>query len=115
MDKDKLKVLFTTDAGGYITGWQQEFWDGRQWQTPFDTTNAVELTPGDLDTIVMGATKLINGKLVFDEAKQAELEKAAEPKPTPDEQIATLQQSNSELQSAMLELSDIVLSGGITQ
>ncbi|WP_203632367.1 hypothetical protein, partial [Lacticaseibacillus suibinensis] len=50
---------------------------GRQWQTPFDTTNAVEVAPGDLDTIVTGATKLINGKLVVDEAKQAELEAEA--------------------------------------
>lgn len=87
MDKDKLKVLFTTDAGGYITGWQQEFWDGRQWQAPFDTTNAVEVAPGDLDTIVMGATKLINGKLVVDEAKQAELEQPVTPQPTTDQQM----------------------------
>ena len=87
MDKDKLKVLFTTDADGYITGWQQEFWDGRQWQTPFDTTNAVEVAPGDLDTIVMGATKLRNGKLVVDEAKQAELEQPVTPQPTTDQQM----------------------------
>lgn len=80
-------MLFDTDADGYITGWQQEFWDGRQWQTPFDTTNAVEVAPGDLDTIVMGATKLRNGKLVVDEAKQAELEQPVTPKPTTDQQM----------------------------
>ncbi|WP_203634120.1 phage infection protein, partial [Lacticaseibacillus suibinensis] len=60
---------------------------GRQWQTPFDTTNAVEVAPGDLDTIVMGATKLINGKLVVDEAKQAELEQPVTPQPTTDQKM----------------------------
>lgn len=87
MEKEKIKVLFSTDADGYINGYQQEFWDGRQWQTPFDTTNAVEVAPGDLDTIVMGATKLRNGKLVVDEAKQAELEQPVTPQPTTDQQM----------------------------
>lgn len=87
MDKDKIKALFDFDADGYITGYQREFWDGRQWQTPFDTTNAVEVAPGDLDTIVMGATKLRNGKLVVDEAKQAELEQPVTPQPTTDQQM----------------------------
>ena len=91
MTKDKVQVLFDTDADGYITGWQQEFWDGKRWQAPFDTSKAVEVAPGDLDTIVMGATKLINGKLVVDEAKQAELEQPVTPQPTAEQQlIATL-------------------------
>ena len=75
--KDKIKVLFDLDGNSYITGWQQEFYDGKQWQTPFDTTNAVEVTLADLDTIVMGATKLTDGQLVLDTAKQAELEAEA--------------------------------------
>lgn len=87
MKKEKIKVLFDTDADGYIMGWSQEFWDGRQWQTPFDTKNAVEVAPGDLDTIVMGATKLRNGKLVIDEAKQTELEHPVTPQPTTDQKM----------------------------
>ncbi|MFD1439844.1 phage infection protein [Lacticaseibacillus hegangensis] len=75
--KNKILASFMTNTDGYIIGYQQEFFDGKEWQTPFDTTNAVEVAPGDLDTIVMGATKLINGKLVVDEAKQAELEAEA--------------------------------------
>ena len=85
--KDKIKVLFSIDTDGYIIGYQREFFDGKEWQTPFDTTNAVEVAPGDLDTIVMGATKLINGKLVVDEAKQAELEQPVTPQPTTDQQM----------------------------
>jgi len=75
--KDKIKVLFSIDADGYITGFQQEFFDDADWQTPFDTTNAVEVDPDDIDTIVIGATKLIDGKLVLDNSKQAELEAEA--------------------------------------
>lgn len=85
--KDKIKVLFSIDTDGYIIGYQREFFDGKEWQTPFDTTNAVEVAPGDLDTIVIGATKLINGKLVVDEAKQAELEQPVTPQPTTDQQM----------------------------
>ncbi|MFT8775036.1 MAG: phage infection protein, partial [Lacticaseibacillus paracasei] len=36
MEDDKVKAIFSTDEDGYITGYQQEFWDGSQWQTPFD-------------------------------------------------------------------------------
>ncbi|MCT4383788.1 phage infection protein, partial [Lacticaseibacillus paracasei] len=75
--KDNIRVLFDTDADGYIIGYQQEFYDGKEWQTPFDTTNAVEVAPDDLDTIVIGATKLIDGQLVLDTSKQAELEAEA--------------------------------------
>ncbi|MCT4386390.1 phage infection protein, partial [Lacticaseibacillus paracasei] len=75
--KSKILALFVTNTDGYITGYQQEFYDGKEWQTPFDTTNAVEVAPGDLDTIVIGATKLIDGQLVLDTSKQAELEAEA--------------------------------------
>ena len=78
MNKDKIKVLFDTDADGYITGYQQEFYDGKEWQTPFDTTNAVEVVQGDLDTIVMGASKVSSdGTITTDEYKRSELEAEA--------------------------------------
>ena len=75
--KDKIKVLFSIDADGYIIGYQQEFFDGKEWQTPFDVTGSVDVTPADLETIVIGATKLVDGQLVRDKAKQAELEAEA--------------------------------------
>ena len=75
--KDKIKVLFSIDADGYIIGYQQEFFDGKEWQTPFDVTGSVDVTPADLETIVIGATKLVDGQLVLDKAKQAELEAEA--------------------------------------
>ncbi|RXS50343.1 phage infection protein, partial [Lacticaseibacillus rhamnosus] len=28
MEVDKVKAIFSTDEDGYITGYQQEFWDG---------------------------------------------------------------------------------------
>ena len=92
MDKKTIKILFDTDSSGYITGWQQEFWDGVDWQTPFDTTNAVEVAMSGLDAIVIGATKLVDGQLVLDTAKQAEIEaEANKVVPTTEQQlIATL-------------------------
>lgn len=72
--KDKVKVLLDLDDDGYIIGYQQEFYDGKAWQTPFDVTGSVDVAPADLETIVIGATKLVNGQLVLDTYKQAELE-----------------------------------------
>lgn len=92
MDKKTIKVLFDTDSAGYITGWQQEFYDGTKWQTPFDTTNAIDLAQSDLNGISLGATKLIDGQLVLDTVKQAEIEaEANKVTPTTEQQmIATL-------------------------
>ena len=112
--KDKVKVLFDLDSNGYIIGWQQEFYDGKAWQTPFDTTNAIEVTPADLNGIALGASKVSSdGTITTDADKKSEIESEADKViPTPEQQIASLQQANDSLQSALLELSDIVLSGG---
>jgi len=76
--KDKIKVLFSIDADGYIAGFQQEFFDGNKWQTPFDTSNAVEVTPVDLASVVLGASKVsADGIITTDEDKRAELETEA--------------------------------------
>ena len=109
MDKNKLKVLFATDADGYITGWQAEFYDGRQWQVPFDTTNAVEIAPADLDTIVMGATKYADGKLTVDADKQKELAAAAEPTTQTDPQVAALQAKVDTQNEAITQLTNLVV------
>ena len=92
MDKKTIKILFDTDSSDYITGWQQEFWDGADWQTPFETTDAVNLPQAEIDKIVIGASKLIDGAIVVDNAKQAEIEaEASKVTPTTEQQlIATL-------------------------
>lgn len=76
--KDKIRVLFDTDNDGYITGYQQEFWDGKQWQAPFDDEKAILIAPEELKKIAIGASKLADdGTVVIDTDKQAALEKAA--------------------------------------
>lgn len=104
--KDKIKVLFDLDGNGYITGWQQEFFDGKEWQAPFDTANAIELSQSDLNGISLGATKLIDGQLVLDTSKQAELEAEANKViPTPEQQmINTLGLKNAKLIEQVAEL-----------
>ena len=104
--KDKIKVLLDINDAGYIIGWQQEFYDGNQWQTPFDTSKAVEVAVADLATIALGATKWVNGKLVIDPDKQAELEAEANKViPTPEQQmINTLGLQNAKLIEQVAEL-----------
>ena len=58
MEVDKVKAIFSTDEDGYITGYQQEFWDGTQWQTPFDDEKAIMIAPEELKKIAIGASKL---------------------------------------------------------
>ncbi|ALJ97793.1 hypothetical protein CL2_21 [Lactobacillus phage CL2] len=78
MEVDKVKAIFSTDEDGYITGYQQEFWDGSQWQTPFDDEKAILVAPEELKKIAIGASKLADdGTVVIDTDKQAALEKAA--------------------------------------
>ncbi|WP_203663557.1 phage infection protein [Lacticaseibacillus sp. 53-4] len=87
--KDKIRVLFDTDADGYIIGYQQEFYDGKAWQTPFDTTNAIEVTPTDLANICLGASKVSeDGTITTDADKKAELEaEANKPEPSPEQHL----------------------------
>lgn len=112
--KDKIKVLFSIDADGYIIGYQQEFYDGTDWQTPFDATNAIDLSANDLDSIVFGATKVTDGKLVVDQSKIADMQAAndaAEKQAVQDQvTITSLKQKNDLLQSAVMELSNYVFS-----
>lgn len=86
MDKETIKVLFDLDADGYIIGWQAGFWDGKVWQTPFDTTGAVDLAPAVLDNVIIGATRYTDGQLVVDAAKRAELANPV-PQPTVEQQM----------------------------
>lgn len=107
-EKDKVRVLFGLDADGYIIDWQREFYDGEQWQAPFDTTGAVEVAAPDLATIVLGATKWVNGKLVIDPDKQAELEaEANNVVPTAEQKmINTLGLQNAKLAAQVTALTE---------
>lgn len=119
--KDKIRVLFDTDADGYIIGYQQEFYDGKQWQAPFDTTNAVEVTPADLANICLGASKVSSdGTITTDAEKQKEIGDAEakleeEAKPVDYQAIiAQLKSEQSQTNGALLELSDMLLTATST-
>ena len=110
--KEKIKVLFTLDSDGYIIGYQQEFYDGKEWQAPFDTSKAVDLAPADVQTIVLGATKYTDGKLVLDTAKRDELTSTTTTTAPIDyaTQIANLQAQVDQANEATMELADMLLS-----
>ncbi|WP_125605245.1 hypothetical protein [Lapidilactobacillus bayanensis] len=67
----------------------------------------------DTSQLVGGHTHLINGVFVLDSDYQ-EPEPPQQQEPSPAEQVTALKQQNDELQSALLELSDILLSGGLS-
>jgi len=93
VEKDTVKVLFSFDDQGWIVGYQSEFFDGTDWQTPFDATNAIDVTPTDLAGVVLGASKVSSdGTITTDADKKAELEAEANKViPTTEQQlIATL-------------------------
>ena len=77
-----MKVHIDVDDDGYIASWG----------TDYTVENMVEVDETELDKIVLGASKLIDGEIVVDKAKQVELEaEANKVVPTTEQQlIATL-------------------------
>lgn len=67
----------------------------------------------DTSQLIGGHTHLIDGVFVLDTDYQ-EPELPQQQEPSTAEQVTALKQQNDELQSAMLELSDILLSGGLS-
>jgi hypothetical protein len=106
--KDKIKVLFSINTDGYIIGYQQEFYDGKEWQMPFDTTDAVSLPQAEIDKIALGSSELIDGAIVVDKAKQAELEaEANKVTPTAEQQmINALGLQNAQLAAQVTALTE---------
>lgn len=101
--KSKILALFVTNTDGYIIGYQQEFYDGKDWVAPFDTTSAIEVTPADLASVVLGASKVSSdGIITTDVAKQAEIEaEANKVTPTAEQQlIATLMLKLAKLEAS---------------
>lgn len=99
-----MKVRLSKDTDGYITGWGSDY-------TPDDF---VDLTEEQLASIVLGATKLTDGKLVIDTAKQkaltdAETQETTQPDLTA--KVADLESQLQEAQQAIMELADISLGG----
>lgn len=107
--KEKIKVLFTMGSDGYIIGYQQEFYDGKEWVAPFDTSKAVEVAPADLDSICLGASKVSSdGIITTDEDKRAELEAEANKViPTAEQQmINALGLQNAQLAAQVTALTE---------
>ena len=107
MEKEEYTTLLHVGEG-YIQGYEVEFWDDREWQTPFDTTDAVLLPQSEIDKIALGASKLVDGAIVVDQAKLAEMQEAAKPQPTAEEQVVALQAKLDTQQQAFTELSNLV-------
>lgn len=85
-----VKVKLCIEEDGYITGWTDEQFA--------DQTKLTEVDQAELDTCVLGATKLTDGHLVLDTAKQAEINK---PVPTDQDEVnASLLRTQAQLQLA---------------
>ncbi|WP_203628315.1 hypothetical protein [Lacticaseibacillus mingshuiensis] len=69
-----VKVKLNYNSDGYIDGWTDEAY----------ASPSATIVDVDTSMIVLGATKLVDGTLKIDEAKQAEL---YAPKPTAEQQL----------------------------
>ncbi|WP_125710065.1 phage infection protein [Lacticaseibacillus porcinae] len=87
--KETIKVLLEFDADGWIISYQNEFWDGHDWGVTFDLNdpNVIDMTQTELDGIALRASKLVDGKVVVNQEKLAELQAAAAPQPTAEQQM----------------------------
>ena len=70
-----VKIRLMYNDNGYIDGWGTDYTD----------ENVVEVKREELDTLVIGATKLVDGHLVVDEDKLAEISKYDVHQPTPEQ------------------------------
>ena len=65
-----------------------------------DLDGTIDLTREEIDSVIVGATKLVDGHLVVDEDKVAEISKSNVPQPTPEQQmIAALMAKVTELEA----------------
>ena len=107
--KETIKVLLEFDADGWITSYQNEFWDGHDWGVTFDLNdpNVIDMTQTELDGIALRASKLVDGKVVVDHDKLAELQAASAPQPTSEQQmINTLGLQNAQLAAQVTALTE---------
>lgn len=105
-----MKINAKVNDEGLLLGWGyagDEFNAGDTWHGL--TVYEVE----DINQLIPEHTHLIDGVFILDTDYQ-EPEPPQQQEPSPAEQITALKQQNDELQSALLELSDIVLSGGLS-
>ena len=73
-----IKVLLDTQADGVIYAWG----------TYYTSDNVVDIDEGELKKIVAGASKLVDGKIVVDQQRVADLYPAdVMPTPSPEQQM----------------------------
>jgi hypothetical protein len=103
-----MKIKIWLDEQNRLTNWAYEAEDAKLGPTE-DGQQIIEVD--DVSQFFEGHASLVDGKIVADEGYDPAKDHPL-PEPSPEAKIASLQQSNDELQSALLELSDLVLSGG---
>ena len=73
-----MKVRLDTQADGFIYAWG----------TDYTSDNVVDIDENELKKIVAGASKLVDGKIVVDQQRVADLYPAdAMPTPSPEQQM----------------------------
>jgi hypothetical protein len=103
-----MKIKIWLDEQNRLTNWAYEAEDATVGPTE-DGQQIIEAD--DVSQFFEGHASLVDGKIVADEGYDPANDHPL-PGPLPEDKIVSLQQSNDELQSALLELSDLVLSGG---
>ena len=103
-----MKIKIWLDEQNRLTNWAYEAEDAKLGPTE-DDQQIIEAD--DVSQFFDGHASLVDGKIVADEGYDPANDHPL-PGPSPEQQLVALQQSNDELQSALLELSDLVLSGG---
>jgi len=103
-----MKIKVWTDSNNRLLNWA--YADENRLVGPTDEGFDV-IEVDDAVGLYENHASIVDGKVVPDAGYIPAVEPAIIPE-SPTQQLAALQQSNDELQSALLELSDLVLSGG---
>lgn len=100
-----MKVRLYINDDGYIDGWGSDYTDDNQY----------DIADEELNTIYIGASKLVDGHITLDEGKKKEIEEANAKlddgaKPVDYQAIiAQLKLEQGQTNEALLEISDMVL------
>lgn len=77
-----------------------------------DLDGTIDLTREEIDGVIVGATKLVDGKFEIDKSKIPAMQNENNSEPT---ELDQLKADNATMQSALMELSDYVFSIGGTE
>ncbi|ACO37044.1 hypothetical protein lb338_phage_123 [Lactobacillus phage Lb338-1] len=103
-----MKVKVWTDSAGRLLNWANMN-DTHDVGPTDDGQQIIEVDT--TDNLYEGHASIVNGVVVPDSGYTPDVDRPAVEE-SDAQKITSLQQSNDELQSALLELSDLVLSGG---